>query len=87
MAIFSTYQYFRIRELSPHVNSYSKNVLEFLPRPLYGLKKISTSSIGLYKDLEEIQDSSSSIGTISSSSIGLYMDLEEIRERKIKYNT
>ena len=55
---------------SPPVNSYLEKFREFLPRPLYGLGKISSSSIGLYMDLEEIQD--------SSSSIGLNKDLEEI---------
>ena len=53
------------------LNSYLEKCPEFLPRPLYGLRKISSSFICLYRDLEEIQD--------SSSSIGLHRDLEKFR--------
>ena len=60
---------------------WTQKKFEPLYTPLQGLRRISSSSVGLYRDLEKIQDSSPLYGRrrILSSSIGLHMDLVEIR--------
>ena len=69
------------------LNLYLEKLGEFIPRPLYGLRKILSFSICFYRDLKEIQDLCSSTGLYKdleeiqdlNSCIGLYRDLEKFR--------